>query len=235
VRLTHGLLDELLCVGPVGWEKMHRMVTDDELAGLNTVLNEADLGPIWVDLADRRAQIQFRCLMLDADGNEPEDRVLTLCMTGVSRIVGSLRDGNWDDESAEVLPLALADLSDTILRFDGQVYGWSFFDPPEDEWAHWRDRLSFDERLSNVDAPHVVDLFQEGGSLGHLDFRVWFEDAWIQRHDVRPALHDVIASADRWWDAMYAGDPATVGHGIVRAGPMSPPKRRLWPWSRKDS
>jgi hypothetical protein len=39
----------------------------------------------------------------------------------------------------------------------------------------------------------------------------------------------VIASADRWWDAMYAGDPATANHGIVRAGDGSPPKRkRRW-------
>lgn len=207
------------------------MVTDDELAGLNTVLNEADLGPIWVDRANRRAQIQFRCLLLDENGTEPEDRVLTLCMTGISRIVASLRNGHWDDEGADVLPLTLDDLKDTILRFDGQIYGWQFFDPPEEDWNHWRDRLSFDERMSESEAPHVIDLFQEGGSLGHVDFRLWFEDAWIQRKGVRPSLEEVIADANRWWDAMYAGDPVTANHGIVAAGDRDPPKRR-WPWSR---
>jgi hypothetical protein len=65
---------------------------------------------------------------------------------------------------APIQPQSLADLAAAVRSFGGcPVYGWEFIDPPPKSWTGWRDRLSLDAHLSTEPAPHVLELFQEGG------------------------------------------------------------------------
>lgn len=129
-----------------------------------------------------------------------------------------LGPGWWNDTAAQVIPLEIADLGATVRSFGGcPVYGWEFIDPPEESWVHWRDRLSVDARLHQAESPHVIDLFQEGGSAQprHLDLRIWFGQVQVTTPDGRGvALRDFIAAGVRWWDGLYSGDPRTGGQGI---------------------
>ena len=74
-----------------------------------------------------------------------------------------------------------------------------------------------DTLLQQGESPHVIDLFQEGGSAQpqHLDLRIWFAKIQVTTADGRGiALRDSIAAAVRWWDGPYFGDPRTSGQGI---------------------
>lgn len=108
-----------------------------------------------------------------------------------------------------------------VREFGGTpIYGWEFVDPPEKSWAHWRARLSLDDVLSTEPAGHVLDLFQEGATVNrHLDLRLWFNDlSVVDRHGREIELEQFVAGGVRWWDALYAGDSRTDGHGIVPFG-----------------
>ena len=96
------------------------------------------------------------------------------------------------------------------------IYGWEFIDPAEESWSNWRDRLSVDVRLSHDESPHVIDLFQEGGSgkPRHLDLRIWFAQIRITTYEERDIpVPEFIASGVRWWDGLHSGDPRTSGKG----------------------
>lgn len=109
-----------------------------------------------------------------------------------------------------------------------------FIDPPEAGWASWRDRLSLDEVLADPAEGHVMEVFQSGTAPDlHLDIRVWFETLSISTRGHRIDLTDFAAGGVRWWDALYAGDPATQGHGIfpLRPAPAAFPSLQT---SRSD-
>lgn len=196
-------------------------LTDDDRDGLNVALNEAT----WCDLVAvpdrRRVAVGLNVLTLPAEGPAPEDTAVILLLDGVSRVAASLRHGRWDDASAQVEPLTVPTLTDAVRSFGGQALcGWEFVDPPADSWADWRDRLSLDAALSTEPAPHVLELFQESamGEPRHLDVRVWFSELQVVRRTGKPVpLTEFVAGGRRWWDALYAGDPRTDGHGIVAA------------------
>jgi hypothetical protein len=193
-------------------------ISDDERDGLNVALNEATWAAMDVDVTARRARLLLDVLSLPPEGAERAGSRVVVAVNRVSRIAASLRMGRWDDEAAEVIPLAVCDLDATVRSFGGcPIYGWQFIDPPQESWLNWRDRLSLDARLDPEESPHVIDLFQKGGSAQprHLDLRVWFEQIRITTHDGRGIpLPDFIASGVRWWDGLYAGDTRTSGHGI---------------------
>ena len=63
--------------------------------------------------------------------------------------MASLREGRWDDQTVRAVPLTLDVLSSSVRSFGAlPIYGWDFVDPPEEQWAHWQDRLSFNAVLS---------------------------------------------------------------------------------------
>jgi hypothetical protein len=79
--------------------------------------------------------------------------------------------------------------------------------------------LSLDEVLADQAQGHVLEVFQSGGDPDrHLDIRIWFETLSISTRGQRLDPADFAAGGVRWWDAMYAGDPATQGHGMFPAG-----------------
>jgi len=79
-----------------------------------------------------------------------------------------------------------------------------------------------------------MEVFQSGTAPDlHLDIRVWFETLSISTRGHRIDLTDFAAGGVRWWDALYAGDPATQGHGIfpLRPAPAAFPSLQT---SRSD-
>jgi len=203
------------------------VVPDDLLSGLDVALNEAEWHNARVRSDVSEAMLDFRVLALPEVGPEPdaEGRVLRLRLIQVGRVAASLRSGLWNDEEAAVEPFDLEDLNDVVHSFGAQpIYGWRFFDPPDEDWLHWRNRLSLDVRVSEASDLHVIDLFQESGAgpLRHLDLRIWFADLAGYDFDNNPvSLSEAAESGKRWWDALYAGDERVQGHGIVPGKPQS--------------
>jgi hypothetical protein len=193
-------------------------IGEDERDGLNVALNEATWAAISVDTTVRQARLLLDVLSFPAGGGTTGDSRVVVAVNQVGRVAASLRMGWWNDDAAEVIPLEVAGLDATVRSFGGcPIYGWQFIDPPEDSWSSWRGRLSLDARLGPGESPHVVDLFQEGGSAQprHLDLRIWFTQIRITTLDDRDIpLPEFIASGVRWWDALYAGDARARGKGI---------------------
>jgi hypothetical protein len=156
----------------------------------------------------------------EANRNE---RIVSLSLLEVDRVVASLRDGLWNDPSAYVRPFSLDELDAVVGSFEVQpIYGWRFFDVDAATFDQLGDRISLDISIPKGRLDHTLDLFQESGAgpARHLDLRLWFGDLRARGHDGRAlVLDEVAAGASRWWDAMYQGDPRVQGHGIVPAGP----------------
>lgn len=192
---------------------------DDDKAKLGVALNEADV--LGVELAeDRRVvSITFAVLSLPLAGPPPEDRRVQFLLHPVGRVAASYRQGRWDDSEAEVTRFEPRELLQVVQRFGGlPVYGWEFFDVHEKDFVTWRDRLSMDWKQGEGGMSHSLSLFQEGPEA-HLDLCIWFDSFEIRTASGEPvSLDEFCDGGRRWWDAVYAGDPRTDGHGIVPLG-----------------
>ena len=63
-----------------------------------------------------------------------------------------------------------------------------------------------------------MSLSQEG-TEAHLGLCIWFDSFEVRTVAGKLiSLEEFCDGGRRWWDAMYAGDPRTRGHGIVPAG-----------------
>jgi len=128
----------------MAWET----VTAQDIGGLNQALNEATWIGFSIDTAARRAGLLLDVLSLPPEGLAAPENLVVLMLGQVTRIAASLRDGCWNDTEAAAAPLRVEDLDATVRSFGGcPVYGWEFFDPPEDSWSAWRHRLSIDARF----------------------------------------------------------------------------------------
>jgi hypothetical protein len=165
-------------------------------------------------------------LTRDRHGREPDDPRRTLRLSGLARVVGSLRAGPWDDPSAEVVPLDLAGLREALRRRGGcPIYGWEFVDA-EGAYHGWQDKLSLDWPCAGPGGHHLT-LFQVVGDSYHLDLRIWFAGLSVVDGAGAPiALDEFIEDGVRWWDAMYAGERSDLAPSIVAL-----PERRRW-WHR---
>jgi len=192
---------------------------------LNVALNEADWIYAHVRANDCFAELGFRVLTLPEEGSEPDEhgRMLRLCLTQVGRVAASLRQGRWDDDSAQVTEFGIDELDDIVSSFGGQpIYGWKFVDSSDESWRDWQDRLSLDLVFEAGATTHTLSLFQDidGDSARHLDVCIWFGDAAAHDYDNRPiSLVEVAASGQRWWDAFFAKSDRVKGHGMA---PLKP-------------
>ena len=203
---------------------------DALLSGLDVALNEADLHHLRVRTDIAQALVDLVVLTLPEVGPEPdlEGRFVSFNLVQVGRVVASLREGRWDDEGAAVTAFDLDDLDQVVGGFGVQpLYGWHFFDAPDTTWQRLGDRVSLDVSIQGGAHDHTLDLFQESGAgpSRHLDVRLWFGGLRAFGRDRRElALEEVAAGGQRWWDALYRGDPRTQGHGIVPGRPSSKQK-----------
>jgi len=195
----------------------------DELRNdLGVALNEAHLLGFEVDPVRRIAAATFRILTLPASGPPPEDSRVQILFRPVGRVAASLRNGFWNDESAEVVPFSLGELLGVVQSFGVQpIYGWEFFDLHDKELSQWGNRLSLDWRCGSDGLSRSIAVFQSSGAgpTRHLDLCVWFDELEFRHSDGSVVtLEEFAAGGRRWWDAMYAGDKRTEGHGIVPGG-----------------
>jgi len=197
-------------------QKAKTFLSAEQRDGLGVALNEADLLGLEVDEQRRVAAATFRTLQLSVDGSEPEDRRVQFLFRPVGRVVASLRNGAWDDPRAEVEPVAIENLLATVQSFGGlPIYGWRFFDTPKKNLRKLRNRLSLDWTSGDDGHSHVVEIFQDQPNR-ILDLWVWFDEFVIRDPDGNEIdLETFIASGKRWWDAFYAGDDRTKGHGMA--------------------
>ncbi|MEZ5244969.1 MAG: hypothetical protein R2707_07725 [Acidimicrobiales bacterium] len=177
-----------------------------------------------VDADRRRIALAFDVLTLPAGSGGSGHEKVSVVLVDVDRVVASHRLGRWDDDEAVVLPFGHSELSAVVRAFGGSsVYGWEFFDTPDEHWTRWSNRLSLDEQWTPGVSAHTIELFQEGhidGSDHHLDFRAWFDRLEVHAEDGRPiSLDEFAAGGKRWWDAMNAGDVRTSSAGIYPAKP----------------
>jgi len=142
-------------------------------------------------------------------------------LTGVGRVAAALRDAYWDDTSAETIPFDASELLAIVQSFGGQpVYGWEFINNEDRAFDQGRHRLSLDIKVESGSLDNRITLFQGGSTpRRHLDLWIWF-DGMLIRDAVGTTIDigDFAAGGKRWWDAMYAGDSRTSGHGIVAGG-----------------
>jgi len=186
----------------------------EQIAGLNVALNEATMLGAEVDTERRLAGVTLSVLTLPDEGAAPDDPRVQFLFHPVGRVAASLRLGNWNDSSAEVVPFEVGELSQIVESFKLPIYGWKFFDL-DDDFDQWKDRFSVDYRLGDDGLSHSVTLFQEGPDR-HLDLRIWFDSFGLQDVTGRVLeIADFIAGGKRWWDGLYSGDPRAKGLGIV--------------------
>jgi hypothetical protein len=189
-----------------------------DTAGLNTALSEATCLGLEVDEAGRRLSLELEALTLPQEGPAAEGNRVLLTFTGVSRVAASMRVQRWDDLAATVLPLQLDGLDEGIRSFGGgRLHGWEFIDVDDSGWALWSELLSFDTKIGDEIAAHVLEFSQEEGiDPRELDVRVWFDNMTIHDKSGREIpLPEFIAGGERWWKAHDEGDPQTMRPGIV--------------------
>ena len=204
------------------------MLSNDLKSALGVALNEASLLGLEFDAQSRLARAMFAVLSLPSgDGSMPADPRVEILLSNVCRVAASLRGGRWNDVTAPVLPMTVADLPGVVRSFGGlPVYGWEFFDTGEKALAQWGDRLSLDWRTdSRGRCPHSLALFQDGMTR-HLDVCLWFEQIEVRTATGEPIpLDDFAAGGKRWWDAFHSRDPRTQGLGMMPLDPQPPDER----------
>src|SRR5262245_32108018 len=89
---------------PVRRPEASILLTEEQCAGLNVALNEADLLGFEVNAERRMAAATFRVLTLPEIGPAPDDRRVQFLFRPVGRVAASLRDGRWDDPGAPIVP-----------------------------------------------------------------------------------------------------------------------------------
>jgi hypothetical protein len=229
-------------------------LSEELLAGLDVAVNEAEFCDMRINERTGEVRLLLLLLSLPEEGPEPSDRRSVFSLTGVSRIVASLRgDAAGDDRGGrsrasrrsgragrssasgasdrdvgrgrfdQVVPLMLEELPSTVRSFGCQpVYGWDFFDLPDQARTLWRERASLDFPVGQGRGKHSIDLFQEGvaGDPRRLDLRIEFDELSVKNARGRAVpLGEVVASGRRWWAALQAGDPRVAGHGITLGAP----------------
>jgi hypothetical protein len=196
------------------------MKIDESTASeIGVALNEASLLGAEYNPDTNAVGLTLSVLTLPDDSSpEPEDPRRQIILTEIGRLAGVLTARQADPSSAAVEPFSVSDLLSVVESFGGQaVYGWDFINGDDHGFAKWRRNLSVDHRPREGSLENRIFLFQEGATDDRvLDLWIWFSDL-IVRDAVGSTipLDRFVADGKRWWDALYAHDPRTRGHGIV--------------------
>ena len=190
-------------------------LSTEQIAGLNLALDEATLLGVEVRPDRCIAAATLAVLTLPEDGPSPADRRRQFRFSPVGRVVASLRNGTWDDDSLPAEAFTIEQLLPMVQSFGGcPIYGADFMDS-ETGFSRWSGRLSFDFTCDSRATEHSITLCQEEGFERVLHIRLWFRD--LQIRDAlgnEIALDEFIAGGKRWWDGLRSGDPRTEGFGI---------------------
>lgn len=194
-------------------------LTAEQRYALGVALNEAGLLGVEIDEVQRSVCVTFSVFTLPQSGPCPEEAQVQFSFCPVGRLIASLRNGDWNDTDAEIVPIEAKDLPAVVESFNGQpVYGWDFFDVPDGKRKeHWLQQLSLDWKPSGDGSgmSHHVTLFQEGHER-HLDIRIYFDRFAICDPDGKElGIDEFSAGGQRWWKALFDGDPRTQGKGLT--------------------
>ncbi len=194
----------------------------DTAAGIGIALNEATLLGVEYEAQRNLVGLTFSVLTLpDDEAPEPADARRQFILTDVGRIAAALRDANWNDTTAPTISFEASDLLTIVQSFGGQpLYGWQFINNEDNAFNEWKNRLSLDIKIDSGSLDNHFMLFQTGATTNrHLDLWIWFGGLLIRDADGQTITCDeFIAGGKRWWNAMFAGDSRTSGHGIVAGG-----------------
>ena len=186
-------------------------------AEMGVALNEALLLGAEYDAERNLVATTFAVLTLPDDASpEPTDRRRQIIFSNVGRIVARLFEARW---KAAPIPFAISDLLAVVQSLGGQpVYGWQFINPEAPGFEAWSHRPSLLLEPPGGSLENRIALFQDDGDRD-LDLWIYFENLSIR--DPLGATISIVeftAGGRRWWDALYAGDSRTQGHGIVMDG-----------------
>jgi hypothetical protein len=192
-------------------------VTAAELSGLDVLLNESVLLDAEWHHAEQTLGLTFYVEMIPEHGERSvDDLYLQIVLDDVRRLAVSYRRGeDWDDPRARVESLRIDGIGDALRSITNHdaVYGWRFFDVPEEEaFVDWADRLSVDHRtVSDCGECHTLTVWNEelverddrGRQM--LELRAWFGDVSLRDRRGRAIpLDDAIAAARRYWERVLA-------------------------------
>ena len=170
---------------------------------MNIAFNEATLLGIEFDADHHLIGLTISGVCMNLDGSIPDDRRVVVILEPVGKFYASLRNGLWDDDTAEVIPFSYEKLLETVQSFRGlPVYGWKFFDCGEEGFNRWKDRLSLKHESGNEGISHTLDLFQDDRNR-ILDIRIWFDNIHFLTPDYTEIpMEEFIAAGKRAWDAI---------------------------------
>ena len=187
-------------------------LSEEERHAIGVALNEATLLGLEVDPNRRIAAATFKVLTLPPEGPPPADTRVQLLVHPVGRVLGSLREKDSPDVEFASVPFAVSQVLDVVQSFGGlPVYGWEFIDLMTED-ATESESLRWEAGVDGLQ--HSISLFQSSG-LRELAVKLWFDELEICSPDgLKIPLKGFCDGGRRWWDALYAGDPRTYGHGI---------------------
>jgi hypothetical protein len=154
---------------------------DEQLVkGINLALDESQL--LGLEFHERpvpRVAATFRCLQLDEKMEVPDDRRIGLTFMPISELYISLRNGFWNDQTADAQPVDPMKLTELIESF-GTVfmYNEESIDSRKSHFAQWKDRISY-RFVGSSGAHHVCELYQEHPAIRILDIRFAFSELEI--------------------------------------------------------
>lgn len=170
------------------------------LLDLNIALNEADVVAVKFSEKLNKFAILLSPIRADQTGNIPADNLLKMIFSPVHRIAVSCRDGRWDDNKADVIPLDPQEFADNV-RTHGRfpIYNGDFIDNDNTFFRKYEDRLSFDFKnpLDQL-GKHSFEFARDTDQF--MIVKVWFDDVKLfDSTDTEINMDDFVADAKRAW------------------------------------
>jgi hypothetical protein len=191
-------------------------LSPEEITGLNTALNEAEIIGVKYDPITEVIKVTFLPVTVDKDGKVPEDRRVLLIFKPVGRIAAIYRMGKINDTTAAIIPFEAEKIGERFAEFPHlSIYGWDFIGTNSELPTFWGDQLSCDcKNPKSHGLSYSIDLFLDGLDR-NLRTRIWFDDIEIYNPKREPvALQDFIDNGKRGWDAINNKDEVAKQFGI---------------------